>query len=117
MLNADYYMTSDPLFEQLYLFKLNDIYEFEMAKFMHNYDMCSLPCPLLNLFTNTRIIHDHQTRQCEHLRPINCRLSITFNSILYKGPHIWNALPEDIRTKKHLLCFKNSLKNIILQMY
>ena len=112
MLNADYNEHSHPLFQQLHVLKLQDIYEMEIAKFMYNYNNHNLPSPLLNNFTLNYSIHDHHTRQYMHFRAINCRLNTAFQSILYKGPQIWNSLPDKIRSVNNIPRFIYDLKRM-----
>lgn len=115
--NAEYNEHAHPFFLELNLLKLNDIYTIEMAKFMYKYVNKDLPEPLSNIFVNTHHIHDHNTRQSTFMRPFKSRLNTTFNSVLSKGPRIWNALPVGLQNKTNLTSFMSSLKKTIFQNY
>jgi hypothetical protein len=84
MLRTDYNEHSHPLFHQLQLLKLQDIYEIEIAKVMYKYNNHNLPNPLLNNFVDTQFIHGHQTRQYTHLRSLTCRLNTALTEYCIK---------------------------------
>jgi hypothetical protein len=117
MLNADYTEHTHLLFRQLHFLKLNHIYHLEVAKFMYNYVNNNLPQPLQNMFASTHYIHSHSTRQHTHLRSNKFRLNTVFHSLLYKGPHIWNAVQTDIQLKNSIQSFTYSYKKYILKDY
>ena len=78
---------------------------------MHKYINNALPEALSDIFTRTHSVHEHLTRQHDSLRPPACRLAITLNSILCKGPSIWNSLPSTLQNKHHQSVFiKKTLK-------
>ena len=70
--------------------QLDDLYTFQITKYMFQYSCNLLPIPLMNLFTPNTNIHAHNTRQRfePHIK--------TFNShkfaqcILHKGPKYTN---------------------------
>jgi hypothetical protein len=107
--NSDYNAHTDPIFVELQVMKMSDIYALEIAKFMYNYANGNLAAPLLNIFIKTQNIHDYNTRQCVHLRPKINRLNTTLNSFLYKGPTVWNTLPTYIKES-------NTIKSFVLRI-
>ena len=114
MNNSDIIAHTDPIFKQLGLLKLDEIYRIEVAKFMYEHDKHSLPESLTNLFTAVDSIHNYSTRQSGHLRKFNARTNIAVQSILNKGPLIWNQLDDNIKMKQTLQSFTSCLRRDIL---
>lgn len=106
-----------PLFVDLGILKLNDIYTLEVAKFMHKYINNNLPEALSDIFTYTRDVHTHQTRQSGFIRPAACRLTVSFHSVLYKGPSIWNTVPTTLQAIPTIERFVKSLKESLRHNY
>ena len=108
---------SEPLFKYLSFLKLGDIYRLETAKFTFLYMHQSLPLPLQNIFVMNNTIHSHETRQSHHLHMIKPRTNIALNSILCKGPSVWNSLNNDLKDKKTIKSFSSSLRHDIVSGY
>ena len=111
---ADYNEHTEPLFHDLNLLTLHDIYELEIAKFMFKYVNFHLPEPLSNIYTSTNIIHEHHTIQHNDLRPSINRLNTSLQSVLYKGPIVWNSLPQNITQLTTLPSFIYKLRTKLL---
>lgn len=110
MAKANYREHSQPLFQELNLLNLGNIYTIEVAKFMYKYVQKELPKIFLDIYASSNLIHAHNTRQVEHFRPTINRLNTSLRSILYKGPIIWNSLPVDIRQATSLNIFVSRVK-------
>ena len=106
-----------PLFSNLRLLTLRDIYYRECAKYMYNYTRGSLPSSLHNTFIDGNSVHNYETRNAAQIRSYRIRTTKTANSLLMQGPKIWNEIPSDIQTKPNLNSFSSSLKRHILQGY
>ena len=104
-------------FMKLGLLRFNDIHTLEVAKFMHKYVHKDLPEPLSNIFIYTHSIHSHHTRQSRSMRPLACRLSSSRNSVLFKGPTVWNSLPSELQNKSSLFTFNKHLKDSMIRKY
>ena len=112
MVNANQYQHTLPIFEQLNLLELRDIYRMEIGKFMYKYINGDLPDPLSNIYLKTNVFHTHDTRQYDHIRPVISRLNTSLQSLLYKGPVIWNSLSNEIKqAKSSLNAFSHKLRN------
>ena len=103
---------TDPLFHQLNILKLNDIYHAEVAKIIYQFKQNTLPLPLKTLFITNREIYDRPTRQQHDLHLKKCRTTLATQHISSRGPHIWNNLPKDIKSVTSLN-IKTFTKNII----
>ena len=84
---------------------------------MYNYVHGSLPHYLSDIFTFTHDIHIHETRQSSHIRPFTSLIVKFSNSVLCKGPLIWNRIPFTIQQKKNINSFAVSLKAIVVKGY
>ena len=117
MLNADYYAHTHPIFIHLNLLKVDDIYRVEILKFMYHYANGNLPISLSNIFTYTSCIHSYNTRQAKHIRPYNPRTNTSQNSLLFKGPKLWNDLPTLYQNKCTIKSFASTLRIDTIQQY
>ena len=66
---------------------------------MYNYVQRSLPHYLSDIFAFTQDIHIHETRQTSHICPFTSLIVKSSNSLLCKGPFIWNRIPFTIQQK------------------
>ena len=107
--DADYLAHSTPIFHQLGILKLEDVY-------MYKYN--SLIDTFLKLQENEYISnHGVNTRYSLKARPKGHILSRTKQSVSYSGPNLWNSLPDNLRNIKSLTLFKKQLKQTLLQKY
>jgi hypothetical protein len=113
--NVDINTHTEPLFVKLNVLKIEDIYKMEICKFMYNYINGDVVEPLCNMFDSTDNVHTHHTRQLAHLRPRINRLNTSLSSLLYRGPHIWNALPVIIKESNTTRIFISKLRVYLLR--
>ena len=99
--------STSPLFKNLKLLKLSDIFKFELLKYMfiHKND---------DIF---KVRHTRSLRNSDLLVGTRHRLSKTQQAVTFIGPKEWNNLPMLVRNAKSLNSFKNLLKEHILQTY
>ena len=102
ILQTTFHEHSHPPFTHLNLIKLQDSYQIEIAKYMYSNIHSSLPVSFSNTSTFTHDIHNHDTRQLRYIHPISSSTVRSLNSILCKGPLIWNKLPYDIKNKLNI---------------
>ena len=101
---------SSPLFKNLRILKLPDIYSLSLLKLYYKYENGLLPTPLLNISLNkNRNFHSYPTRHRNDLTAPTHRYSIFRKSIRYVLVNFVNSLDSDIRDKIHT----HSLQNII----
>ena len=63
-INKLYYNAhTEPLFIRNKILKIDDLYKFELSKFMFDCINCILPTPILEYFINNATIHAYHTRQ------------------------------------------------------
>ncbi len=116
--NYGYNSHTEPLFKSSQIFKLNDLYEFRVCLFMHDFVNKELPHSFDNVFRfNFDIQGDHVTRQSSLLNVARCDSAFSRKLPLYNFPVVWNkwnlSLPR-YRSKSHM---KNIMKRHILNKY
>ena len=108
MSDANYLDNTAPLFSRLNLLNFTDIYRYHVAIFMFKNS------------NNFSLDHGLNTRQHNLANPNYSRLSGPRNSIMYKGPEIWNELPQHLKDLKNLTSlsvFKRRLKAHFIDKY
>jgi hypothetical protein len=95
---AKYNAHTSPIFKLSRLLKLEDIYKLHICKFVLSHIMKTLPSSLTHLFTLTQDIHSHETRHSFNYKITvpKIRTVIASQSILLKGPQIWNNLAQSL---------------------
>ena len=101
---------SNPIFANLKLLKVNDIFKLNLGTYMYKN---------LDKFSLNRHIHVHSTRSgFNQYIPSFQRLTLTLNqSIYYQVPANWNNIPDAIKECRSLKSFKFNYKNWILAAY
>ena len=110
---------SSPLFTQLQILKLCDIYKLQMAITIHNlknniWQINNTNYQLSNL--NTR--HKYNTRISKNSNYYinSIRTNLRKSSIMFAGPQVWQDVPNAIKNyPKHT--FKKAYKKFLLQSY
>ena len=88
-----------PQYVHLGILKLNDLYNFEIAKFLYQYVHDMLPLQFNHYFTYMHDAHSHTTRNSTSKALAIKRFSTNRgqNSIKYKGATIWNSIPNQFK--------------------
>ena len=109
-----------PLYIQLNLIKLKDIYELEVLKFVYELIKNYLPKWFHNYFLPASNIHNYLTRfasEYNWVTVMRCSKTLSLGLIKIKGRRVWNSLPEEIKNKYHLnnKVLFNKLKKILIK--
>ena len=105
---------TEPLFNNLKLLQVHEIYNYNCAKFIYQCERNkSLQNFKVKLNTNSSF-HDHDTRYKDLLRKPKGRLKLFDNTVIERGIEIWNSLHESIKKATTILSFKTHLKAYIL---
>ena len=105
--NASYRAHTDPLFYNLKVLKLKDMYLYNLCVYM---------------FKKVRgggsmERHDLNTR-FRNLVPVQYhRLTGTQKAVSFAGPSTWNSLPESLKAIENLSNFKKELKRYLINRY
>ena len=110
---------SNPLYKELGILKLCDLYYYNLAIMVHEfYHSNSLPSKLSDKYTKKTEITNVCTRNNEHeLYYTAPRLNGTYRKPTLASAAFWNTLPNELRTVKNKITFKNKLKIYLLEKY
>ena len=101
---------TDPIFNKYGILKLDDLIEFELAKFMFGYVNNSLPKPLMNLFESGGQRHAYQTRSRFFATVPKHKTSLAAKSFLVRGPSVWTTLPDNVKKSLTKKLFSKNFK-------
>ena len=102
--------SSKPLFANLQILDVFSIYSLQVSSFMYLYHNDALPISFTQIFQTGNQTHQYSTRYSDFYRPQNCRTNIKKNSILFRGPRIWNSLLNNIKNAPTFNIFKHVIK-------
>ena len=107
-----------PYYYKLQKLKLDDLYQFELVKIMHQYTHNKLTIRFCNYFTYSCNSYSYSTRypSKDHLLFPRFTTTRTQKSIKYKGAKLWNSLPETLRHLSYRR-FKSTYKSLLLEKY
>jgi len=113
--NSFYLSHSKPLFIKLNILPIYQLYEYNLGIFMYSFHKQLLPKLFDSLFIQNSDVHNYDTRSKSHLRVTYGRTHFSHTIITYKGPILWNNLPEELKDSVSLNSFKIKLKRLLLQ--
>ena len=108
--NSSYNAHTDTLFVKLKILKLEYIYELSVTSFMFLYSKNALPNCFNDYFVSNKTINTYNTRNSEKIYVPRTRYNFSRTVIRYKGPIIWNHLPEDLKHSPTLSSLKRNFK-------
>ena len=73
---------------------------------MFNIMIGQAPVDLVNMFTQTNSVHDHNTRGGTNIRVKKYNLSIGQRTFAYRCAKVWDNIPEHIKNVTTVECFK-----------
>ena len=97
-----------------HLLTLDNIHLLQVALFM--FSVHSIPSTFQTMFNKNSVIHQYATRQANDYKVHFSRTNILKFSIVSSGPRLWNSLPNDLKSKQSLACFKNNLKKYLINL-
>ena len=118
MNKAPRYYRLDNYFLNQRILKVHDLYNLEVAKFMHGHFHDLLPVCFAPFFVETRYLHNYSTRHSgsRNYNITTAKTSRGQKSIKFLGPKLWNEVPNDLRTLSKVN-FKIKMKNLLLARY
>ena len=102
-----------PLFDELKLLKLNDIYVYFVTLMMYKYHHNCLPQVIQNLFVRNNTIHQYPTRQPLHV-PLS-RTNLTSRNVRVTGVKLYNHFFHILKWDVFYVTFKYNFKKYLLQ--
>ena len=116
--NKGYNSHSELIFYSLEILKFEDLFNFNVMKFMHQYSTSNLPPSFNSTFTLTRDTDNRNIRDDFY----HYQVSIPINHMLKKFPRvifipIWNALSSEYQCIQSHKVFSKDCKKFILDSY
>ena len=112
--NVTYCAHTEPLFIQLKIMNIFDLYKFRLALFMYSCYHKLLPLSLCRYFLPNSAIHSYSTRFKDDLHMPKVRIALSQKSLHYAGPRLWNALPPALKLCRSINIFKRSYRKILM---
>ena len=108
----------EPLFIRNKILKLDDLYKFELSKFMFDCINGKLPTRILEFFITNATIHAHHTRQRNVPHVTQTSGTISERAVTHKGPKTWTEIPQTIRLHQNKNIFSRlQKKNYYITKY
>jgi hypothetical protein len=117
---AKYNAHTEPLFKDLGLLKINDVFHLTCMKFWYKFVNKTLPCYFKTMFRHVNEIHPIVTRQHSQLYLFPTRTHSARKSIRHFIPELINHYPSNIIVKAKTHCvntFSTHLKSFIIESY
>ena len=110
------------LYHSCKIFQINQIYEYELGKFMYNIVHNCFPSFISNCYSHINEIHNYPTRIAtnNNLTTTSSKKYLTRRSIQYTGPRLWSNIPIDLRNKSFLAfcpAYKKYLLDQVVSVY
>ena len=100
---------SDPIFSNLKLLKVSDLYLYNLGIFMRKN---------IAYFSQNYVINLYNTRSGDRYVPSRQRLTRTLDkSIMYQAPHNWSNIPVLVKNSPSLKSFKINYKHFLISQY
>ena len=118
MTYSSYKSRVSPLYKNLNLLKINDIYILEIGKFMHNFHWGRIPINFDHLFASVNQAHSHATRAATRGGYI-WQLASTVKgkrSLKHLGQKIWDSIDSSLYDISPP-AFKKQLKDKLINEY
>ena len=116
--HSHYNAHTEPLFKQLNILKISEIYHQQIATFMYDYHTGKLPHSFHNAFTYTsQISNSHSTRNTHPFYPLTATSTYASKLPPHTFPTIANIYATQILNSNNKTHFKKSLKRKLLTMY
>jgi hypothetical protein len=118
--NTRYNAHTGPLFKQLNILKITDIFNIQCLKFWYRYTNSMLPAYFSDMFTHNYDVYDISTRQRQNLRSINTRTKSARHVIRHYIPTIIHTFPSNLickATTHTITAFTYNIKQYIIDNY
>ena len=113
-----FFFSVTPLYFELGILKMNELFKFEIAKLMHQHSHNLLPPGISSVFTDLSTIHSRLTRSQTQKSLYLPKFSIQRcpRSIKFQGTKIWNSLSPKFKILSFRK-FKSKFKNQLIATY
>ena len=111
--SAPFRSESKPLFKEIKILPVPELYKYGVLLFMFRFVKGSLPEIFSDIFQINFEIVGRRTRQIYNLYIPKCRTTLNKNTIKFQGVQEWNAIQGIIDHVCSYLHFKTSLNNFL----
>jgi hypothetical protein len=116
--SQEYLAHTNPMFKELSLLKLTDIYKVNVSVYIYKIMHGFAPTQITNYIMKNQVIHNHRTRQDPlYIKLPQYSLEISCKAFSYKGPKIFNDLNLSIKSSPSLHIFKRNLIKATISGY
>ena len=105
--------SSIPLFRDLHILNVYNMYNLELGVFMYKYSIDDLPTIFKDYFTKRSQIHNRDTRNMTNYNLRKNRTNFASKGVKTSGPGFWNSLPKEIKLSLNVKTFRKQLKDNI----
>ena len=116
---TSYRSHTNPLFAELNILKMDDLFNLNLGKFMFKYKHGLLPASTNDCFKSVSSVHSHGTRSAskgDYYVNYN-RTSLSKNSLIPRCVSFWNNLNTDLTRLSTLNVFAKKLKTHLINLY
>lgn len=114
--NSNYYDHTNPLFYNLNILKLGDMYKIRCLKYMYNVILLGKFNFIQSFILHSQVFHGHETR-CSDLRLPTVRKYKFKQSLIYNATYIWNIYKSVVTIDKGIYYFLRQLKKNLIEQY
>ena len=114
--DSAYYAHSDPLFNELKMLKIKDLFIYHCQIFMHKTINLEKYPNFRGSINAVQSAHSYNMRY-SILKAPYCRSDVCKQSLLNQGIRAWNQLTNDVKTSTSLNCFKTKCKERLVSRY
>ena len=93
-------------------FTIADIHKIQTCIFMHKYEHNILPSSFNHKYILNSGRHGYETRTSSNYYIPKPRIEKFKYSLAYRGPYIWNNLPQSLKLINNLDSFKSFYRNV-----
>ena len=118
-INFSYYRDSaTPLYFKEKILKVQDLFNFEVLKFMFKYKSGNLPSNFNVYFEQTHIEHAHNTRHSKHNMYLKRKHTTKgMESLNFLGVKLWSQVPDRIKRSRNCHTFAKQIKTFLIDKY
>ena len=115
--SLDYNDHTNSYFKSCDILKLDDQYKLQVSSYIYKLLYQNADCELKSKLSLNLDIHDHNTRQQNHINIPRINRARSKFSLFHNGFKIWNSLPENLRKIDSLTKFRNKNKSYYNNKY
>ena len=108
--DAQYNCNTAPLFHELKVLTLFDLYDYQLGIFVYKFTAGMLPDVFTNLYMENSAYHSYGTRHRHHFSHPYSRTIRNSTHIRTTGVYLWNSLDHELRSAPSLYLFKKKYK-------